>query len=391
MPVEEAQARLLALAAPLDAMTVPLAGALGRYLAQPLTALRTQPEAPISAMDGYAIRFADLPGPWRLSAAGAAGSVPTIPVGPGEAARIFTGAMLPEGSDTVVIQEEARCDGRIVTLTGDGPAATGQHVRRAGGDFSAGDALASPGTAVSPGVIALAAMGGHAALAVGGLPRVAIMTTGDELVAPGAPLSVGQIPDSNSMMLAALIAGWPAVPGKQQRIGDDRDTTAATLAALAADHDVIVTVGGASVGDHDHVRAALTSLDAPPAFWKVAMRPGKPVLAARLGDAVVLGLPGNPASAFVTAHLFVFPLLRHLAGATVPLPPVNYARLATDLPAGGTRRDYLRAVLSDGQLTPYSAQDSGFVRALATANALIIRDIAAPAARAGTLAAYLAI
>lgn len=395
LPVEEAQARLFALARPLAPTRKALTEALGHYLAEPLTALRTQPATAISAMDGYAIRFADLPGPWRQTGSIAAGQWPEASLHPGEAMRIFTGAPLPQGADTVLVQEDSFAEAGAITLTGEGPAVRGQHVRPAGGDFHVGARLAAQGQRVTAGILALAAMGGHAALPVGTAPRIAIIATGDELVDPGAPLGPGQIPESNGVMLAALLAGLPAVVTAVHRIGDDHDATVRALLDASAAHDVIVTVGGASVGDHDHVHAALTSLLTPvgaaPDFWKVAMRPGKPLMAARIGGAVVLGLPGNPASAFVTAQLFLLPLVRHLAGAASPLPPIDTARLAVDLGLGGARRDYLRAVLANGALTPCSSQDSGFVTALAAANALLIREADAPPQSAGSPVPYIAL
>lgn len=391
IPVEDAQAQLLGLAAPLGSERRPLIASLGRYLAAPLTALRTQPAAALSAMDGYAIRFADLPGPWRLTGSIAAGHWPETGIVAGESMRIFTGAPLPEGADTVLVQEDASASRDQIALSGTGPAALGQHVRPAGGDFTAGAQLAAVGAMVTPALVALAAMAGHAALDVGRAPRVAIISTGDELVDPGAPLALGQIPDSNGPMLAAILAALPAELAMVQRIGDDRAATIAAIRGAGADHDVIVTLGGASVGDHDHIHAAMTSLGAPPAFWKIAMRPGKPVLAGRVGAAVLLGLPGNPASAFVTAQLFLLPLLRHLAGAATPLPVTGHAPLATDLAAGGARRDYLRARLIDGQIAPFAGQDSGGLVSLAAANALLIREAGAPPQPAGTLAPYIAL
>ena len=391
LPVEEAQAQLFGIAEPLPGETLPLIAALGRYLAAPLVAQRTQPAADLSAMDGYAIRFADLPGPWRQTGSIAAGSFPDRPLGTRETMRIFTGAPLPTGADTVLIQEDAAASADIVALTGTGPSARGQHVRPAGSDFSSGTMLAAAGTRLAPGLIALAAMAGHAALAVGRAPRVALISTGDELVDPGAPLAPGQIPNSNAPMLAALLASVPAILGTVQRIGDDRAATIAAVRAAGATHDVIVTLGGASVGDHDHIHAAMTSLGAPPAFWKIAMRPGKPLLAGRVGDAVLLGLPGNPASAFVTAHLFLLPLIRHLAGAADPLPDVAHAALAADLEPGGPRRDYLRAVVANGTITPFGHQDSGLTTTLAAASALLIREAGAPPRAAGTMAPYIAL
>jgi molybdopterin molybdotransferase len=389
LAVEDAQARLLALAAPLPPELLRLTAALDRYLAAPLAAFRTQPASDLSAMDGYAIRFADLPGPWQQTGSIAAGSWPEQPLGTGEAMRIFTGAPLPAGADTILVQEDAATNGDNITLSGAGPAALGQHVRPAGSDFTEGAPLATVGARVTPGLIALAAMAGHAALTVGGAARVAIISTGDELVDPGAPLAPGQIPDSNTPMLTALLAGVPSEIGTVQRIGDDRTATIAAIRAASETHDVIVTLGGASVGDHDHVHAAMTSLGTPPAFWKIAMRPGKPLLAGRVGNAVLLGLPGNPASAFVTAQLFLLPLLRHLAGATTPLPAIGLATLGSDLQAGGPRRDYLRATVAEGRITALAAQDSGLVATLAAANALLIREAGAAPQAAGTPAPYI--
>jgi molybdopterin molybdotransferase len=391
LPVEVAQARMLALAAPLAATRKSLVEALHHFLAEPLVARRTQPATALSAMDGYAIRYADLPGPWRQTGHIAAGQWPTATVGAGETMRIFTGAPLPEGADTVLIQEDSADNDGLISLTGNASASMGQHIRRAGSDFMTGATLAAAGSAVTPGVIALAAMAGYAELLTGAAPRVAIITTGDELVEPGAPIGPGQIPESNGLMLTALLAGLPANVTPVRRIADDHDATVQAIHDASLTHDVIVTVGGASVGDHDHVHAALTSLKAAPDFWKVAMRPGKPLMAAQLGDAVVLGLPGNPSSAFVTAQLFLLPLIRHLAGAHDPLPRVEHAPLAAPLDGGGARRDYLRAVLNGGQLTPLSSQDSGLVSALAAANALLIREAGAAPQSAGTMAPYIAI
>ncbi|MEQ8312263.1 MAG: molybdopterin molybdotransferase MoeA [Sphingopyxis sp.] len=391
LPVEEAQARLLALRAPLAAETLALADAYGRYLTADVLALRDQPAAPLSAMDGYAIRFDDLPGPWTVTGELAAGAIPDRSVGAGEAIRIFTGALVPPGADTVVVQEDVARDGDRLTLTREGPGSRGRHIRARAADFAAGDVLLSAGTRLSPGALATAAMSGAGTIAVGARPRVAILTTGDELVPPGQPLAPGRIPDSNSIMLAAMLAGDVADAVRPVHMGDDRSTIARALKDLAAHHDVIVTVGGASVGDHDHIRGALGDAGGQLDFWKIAMKPGKPLIAGTLGDAILLGLPGNPSSAFVTATLFLLPLVRHLAGARAPLPPVQRAPLAAPLDAGGTRRDYLRARVERGRLTPIIGQESGRTLPLASANALLIRDIDAPARGAGEVADYIAI
>jgi molybdopterin molybdotransferase len=391
LPVEEAQARLLALRTPLASENIPFPESLGRYLSNDVVASRDQPAAALSAMDGYAIRFGDLPGPWSVIGETAAGTAPDRSVGPREAMRIFTGAMLPAGADTVIVQEDVARKGDGLTLTGDGPGSRGRHIRMRAADFAAGDCLLPAGTRLTPGAIAAAAMSGAGQLGVGGRPRVAILTTGDELVQPGHPLAPGQIPDSNGAMLAAMLAGEVAEAILPHHIRDDHAILAKFLKELARRHDVIVTVGGASVGDHDHVRGALEDAGGQLDFWKIAMRPGKPLIAGTIGDAVLLGLPGNPSSAFVTATLFLLPLVRHLAGARDPLPQVHRAPLAAPLAEGGTRRDYLRARLEGGRLTPLFGQESGLTLPLASANALLIRDIGVPARAAGDLADYIVI
>ncbi|WP_447953300.1 molybdopterin molybdotransferase MoeA [Sphingopyxis chilensis] len=391
LAVEEAQARLFALREPLGNQNIDFSEALGRHLSDDVVALRDQPAAPLSAMDGYAIRFGDMPGPWIIVGESAAGGAPDRSVAPGEAMRIFTGAMLPPGADTVIVQEDVVRDGGALTLARDGPGARGRHVRSRAADFAAGDRLLAAGTRLTPGAIAAAAMSGAGALGVGRRPRVAIVTTGDELVRPGHPLAPGQIPDSNGAMLAAMLAGDAEGAVLAHHVPDDRATLARILKELARRHDVIVTVGGASVGDHDHVRGALDEAGGRLAFWKIAMKPGKPLIAGTLGEAVLLGLPGNPSSAFVTATLFLLPLVRHLAGASDPLPPAHQAPLAAPLGEGGTRRDYLRARLENGRLIPMIGQESGRTLPLASANALLIRDIGAPARDAGAMADYIVI
>ena len=389
LPVEDAQARLLALRSPLSPEKVAFSESLGRYLPEDVVALRDQPAAPLSAMDGYAIRSADLPGPWTVTGEVAAGAVPERPVGPGEAMRIFTGAMLPDGADTVILQEDAAAADGQLTLTGDNPGPHGAHIRDRASDFATGDILVPVGTRLNAGAIAAAIMGGAAQLTVGTRPRVAILTTGDELVQPGRALAPGQIPDSNGTMLAAMLAPEPAVVSIPLHIRDDREILAKVLKDLARRHDVIVTVGGASVGDHDHVRGALDDAGGTLDFWKIAMRPGKPLIAGKIGDALLLGLPGNPSSAFVTATLFLLPLVRHLAGARDPLPQVHRAPLAAPLGPGGKRRDYLRARLDGGTLAPFDGQDSGRASPLAAANALVLREIGAPERAAGDIADYI--
>ena len=391
LPVEEAQARLLALRDPLLPEKISFSECFGRYTSDDILARRDQPAAPLSAMDGYAIRFADLPGPWTVIGESVAGAAPGRTVNAGEAMRIFTGAIVPEGADTVIVQEDVSADSTTLTLTGDGPATRGRHIRARATDFAAGDCLLPAGTRLTPGAIAAAAMSGADQLMVGRRPRVAILTTGDELVQAGRALTAGQIPDSNNPMLSAMLAGEPAIVSLPHHVRDDRAILAKVLKDLARRHDVIVTVGGASIGDHDHVRGALQDAGGQIDFWKIAMRPGKPLIAGTIGDAVLLGLPGNPSSAFVTATLFLLPLVRHLAGARNPLPAIHQAPLRVALDGGGGRRDYLRARLENGRLTPLIGQDSGMTLPLATANALLIRDIAAPPRNAGAMADYIVI
>lgn len=389
LPVEEAQTRLLALRAPLASEKVAFSESLGRYLSQDVVARRDQPAARLSAMDGYAIRSANLPGPWTVIGEIPAGTAPAVAVGAGQAMRIFTGAMLPDGADTVILQEDVRTANGHLTLTGDNPGSHGAHIRDRASDFATGDMLVPAGTRLNPGAIAAAIMGGAAQLTVGTRPRVAILTTGDELVQPGRALAAGQIPDSNGTMLAAMLAPEPAITSIPLHVRDDRGILAKVLKDLARRHDVIVTVGGASVGDHDHVRGALDDAGGRLDFWKIAMRPGKPLIAGMVDDALLLGLPGNPSSAFVTATLFLLPLVRHLAGARDPLPQVHRAPLAVPLGPGGARRDYLRARLDRGALTPFTGQDSGRASPLAAANALVLREIGAAERATGDMADYI--
>lgn len=379
--VTEAQQRLFALAAPVAVERVPLSDAAGRWAAEPVAALRTQPELPLSAMDGYAIRFADLPGPWRMIGESAAGRPYAGAVGAGEATRIFTGAALPDGADTILVQEEARRDGETLTLDGEGPPHIGAHVRVAGLDFTTGETLIDAGARLAPARIALAAIAGHATLPVRRRIRIGIAATGDELRTPGEALATGQLPESNGAMLAAMLASLPVELVDLGILPDRID--ALTTAFAAVDTDLLVTTGGASVGDHDLVRPALEAAGAAIDFWKVAMRPGKPVMAGRMRDTVVLGLPGNPVSAHVTALLFVLPMVAHLSGATDPLPRRRNAILGGPLPSNGPREDYIRAAHRDGQVYPADRQDSSMLRILAASDSLIVRPPHVPAAIAG--------
>ncbi|MHB2166396.1 molybdopterin molybdotransferase MoeA [Alsobacter sp. R-9] len=376
---------------PLESETVPIGAAAGRTLATPLAALRTQPPFPASAMDGYAVRAADVAAPGaRLSVIGTApaGHAFAGRVGPGEAVRIFTGAPVPEGADTVLIQENADAEnGTIVARTTE-PA--GRFVRPAGLDFRAGEELIPAGHRMTPRSQALAAAMGHATVPVRRRPRVAVLATGDELVRPGEAMRPDQIVASNVYAVAGMVVEAGGEPIDLGIATDDFASLAAAItAAEAARADVLVTLGGASVGDHDLVQSALTQRGMTLGFWRIAMRPGKPLIFGQLGTMGILGLPGNPVSSIVCAQLFLLPLLRALAGdADAGADRSEAAILGADLPANDMRQDYLRASISEGPdgrrvATPFGRQDSSMLRLLAQAQALIIRPPHAPAAKAG--------
>lgn len=373
--LEDAWDRLLALARPLGTETVPVDETVGRWLAEDLVARRTQPDADLSAMDGFAICG---PGPWRIVGESRAGAAFDSFLAPGEAVRISTGAACPDGTDSIVIVENAAVAGN--QLEAEAPI-TGEHIRRRGFDFASGDVLITRGTRVGPASLALARAAGHGTVAVAKQPVVAVLECGDELVADPAACPPGRLPASNAAMVATMVAGMADVR-RSDPLPDDRDRLAAALRA-AADADVIVTTAGASVGAHDHVRGALEDCGAHIDFWRVAIRPGKPLLVARLGDRIVLGLPGNPASSFVTAFLFLLPLLRAQQGARDPRPIAMPLRLAGDLPPGGDRREFVRARFREGRAHPIDKRDSSALRALAAADILIDRPIGTPGARAG--------
>ncbi len=387
LSIPEAQARLFALAAPLSVENVSLAHAIGRWAAEDAHARRTQPAATLSAMDGYAIRFADLPGPWTLVGESAAGRPFAGMIDAGECARIFTGAALPDGADTVLVQEEAAHEGGRVLLAGEGPLALARNTRRRGLDFIEGDRLIARGERLTAARLALAATGGHGALAVARRVRVALAATGDELVPPGSAIDALSLPESNTTMLRALLTDLPVDVVDLGILPDRLDALRDAFAG--ADVDVLVTTGGASVGDHDLVRPALEAAGGTLDFWRVALRPGKPMMAGRLGDATVVGLPGNPVSVFVTTLLFLKPLIAHLSHAVDPLPRTTRATLGEPLAANGGRQDYVRAELRDGLVFSTGLQDSSMLRALARADCLIVRPAEAPIAEAGDSAEVL--
>jgi molybdopterin molybdotransferase len=380
--VEEARMRLLQLASPLEAEKLSLSECPGRYLAQNLIALRTQPSADLSAMDGYALRYADLGSAMKVVGESAAGKPFQGQLSSGEAVRIFTGAILPPGADCVMVQEEAeRAQDRLI-LRGDGPAGKGSHIRRAGIDFMQGDILLAKGAYLNAGAVALAAMGGYGCVYVGKRPTVAIIGAGDELVPPGHNAGPAQIPSSNNVMLNALLKTVPANVQDHGIAADTLDSLAIKLAECGQ-ADIIVTSGGASVGDYDLVQKALINAGAHIDFWQVALRPGKPLMAGTLGNALVIGLPGNPTSAFVTAFLFLLPLVRHLTGSIAPWPSPMQSVTKQAISAGGPRTEYLRAIADHQGISAINKQDSGLTSTLANANALLIRDIGAPAVSPG--------
>jgi molybdopterin molybdotransferase len=390
LPLEEAQARLLALATPLPVQHVDVESCLGRILAESIVARRTQPACDLSAMDGYAVCGGDLSGPWQVIGESAAGHPSDVTVEPGQSVRVSTGAIMPAGGGAVILQEDVSRDGPLLTLTGEPPSPPGRHIRRRGMDFAEGEAVLPAGTRIGPAQLALGIAAGHRHLGVRRPPRLAIVDSGDELAGDCENCPPHQIPASNGAMLSALATS--ALPCEIARLGPVADDLGALGAAFerAARADVIVTSGGASVGDHDLIRPALAEWGATVDFWRVAIKPGKPLLVARKGAQIVLGLPGNPVSSHVTAYLFLLPLLRTLAGAAEPLPRPVSARLAAPLPAGGSRREFLRARWDGTSVERISLQDSGALSALAAANALIDRPAGAPGAEPGdTVAVYL--
>ncbi|MGA2493755.1 MAG: gephyrin-like molybdotransferase Glp [Roseiarcus sp.] len=394
MPVEEALERVLAsIAAPTEREQVALAEAYGRTLASDVVSRRIQPPSANSAMDGYALRAADAArAPARLTVVGesAAGRPFDGRLGPGEATRIFTGAPLPEGADAVAMQENARREGATVILIA--PVALGDHVRAPGGDFDAGEIVLRAGRRLSARDVALAAAADHPTLVVHRRPRVAILASGDELVAPGAGLGPAQIVSSNTFAVAGIVVAAGGAPIDLGIAADDPTALAESLAqAIAQRADVLVTLGGASVGDHDLTQQALVDAGMELGFWRVGMRPGKPLIHGRLGATIVLGLPGNPTSSTLCALLFLRPLIRALLGdPDAGADPSEPARLALALPANGPRKDYMRATLvrDAGGLDlarPIANQDASLVQAFARADALLVREPNARGAAAGEM------
>jgi len=388
LSVHEAHARVIAAFSPLPAEMVSVADSAGRVLATAPKARLTQPPADLSAMDGYAVRAEDVPAaPTTLTLVGeaAAGGSYDHALKPGEAVRIFTGGPLPMGADSIVIQEDTEAKGDRITIL-EAPV-QGRHVRKAGLDFSAGDSPLAPGRTLSTRDVALAAAMNLPWLTVHRKPRVAILSTGDELVMPGEPVGRNQIVSSSGLAVAALVRGWGGDPTLFDIARDDAALIQDRIAA-GAQHDILITLGGASVGDHDLVQDALKAQGFTMDFWKIAMRPGKPLMFAARDRARVLGLPGNPVSTMVCSLLFLKPAMERMMGQAGDMPSTVPARLVVDVKANDQRQDYVRSRAGrqpDGSLVvePHKVQDSSMLSVLAWCNALLIRPPHDPARKAG--------
>jgi len=383
--VDEAVQRITRTFSSLPSEKIALADALGRVLARDAIAPLDQPPAPMSAMDGYAVKSADARVGAELTVIGeaAAGHPYDGHVGAGQAVRIFTGGVVPEGADAVVLQEDVELRGKIVRIRETQP--PGENVRERGLEFRIGDVLLQRGRRLSARDIAVLASADFAQLEVTRKPRVAVVATGDELTRPGEPRAPGGIVASSTYAVQAMVREWGGEP-IDLGIVPDRIDELARLPAATREMDLIITLGGASVGDHDLIQKALAPHGFTLDFWKIAMRPGKPLIFGRLNEAPLLGLPGNPVSSMVCAIIFVRPAIAAMLGA----PNKNLirtARLTVALKANGKRQDYIRAKLkvSDGRLTaePFALQDSSMQKVFAHADALIIRPVDAPAAIAG--------
>ena len=392
LSVEDALARILADAPPLSAVEVELAEAHGRVLATDLAARRTQPPDAVSAMDGYAVRAADVvSAPTKLKVVGevAAGKPLNHVIKAGEAARIFTGGVVPQGADAVIVQEQTSRDGAIVTMQN--ASTVGKNIRPQGLDFKEGEVLFRKGYRLSSRDLGLVAAMNHPKVPVHRKPKVAIFATGDELLPPGSTPGPGQIIYSNGFALMALLRAEGAEVVDLGIVPDRLDdTVAAVQRAKAINADVLVTTGGASVGDYDLVQSAFASEGMKLAFWKIAMRPGRPLMNGRLGPMHVLGLPGNPVSSYVCALLFVVPLLRKLSGRSDFATDLERAVLGADMTENDERADYVRATLAPGKpglpvVTPFHVQDSSTMGRLSRADCLVIRAPYAPAVSKGTL------
>jgi len=388
LSVEEALARVLTTFASLAAEQVSVADALGRVLAEDVIARVTQPPVAVSAMDGYAVRAADvqmIPATLQVVGAAPAGGAYSATLKPGEAVRILTGGPVPAGADTIVIQENVEAKGTTITVL-EG-AAVGRYIRPAGLDFKSGDVGIEAGRRLGARDVGLAAAMNVPWISVHRRPRIAVLATGNEIVMPGDPLGPNQIVSSNALALMSAIAAWGGEPINLGIAQDTRESLQA-LAAGAKGADLLVTTGGASVGEHDLVQSALSERGLAVDFWKIAMRPGKPLIFGRLGDTPLLGFPGNPVSSMVCAIIFLRPAMDRMLGLEDDAEPPASAKLGRDLAPNDSRQDYLRSRIaraSDGELvaTPFEVQDSSMLSRLAQADCLVIRPPRAPAAKAG--------
>ncbi len=378
LAMEDAQAQLMALVKPDAARTVAVEDAAGLCLAQPLLAARTQPASDLSIMDGYAVAGS---GPWRLIGESRGGAPFGRALPAGDAVRIATGAVVPEMADCVVMQELIERKGDRLENTGDVPE-PGQYVRKAGADFTQGDLLLEPGVRLGAAQIALVRMAGHGRVTAYPSPTVDVIECGDELRADPTDCAPHELPATNGAMLAIMAREAGGIPKRHGPIPDDLDRLVGAIEQACG--RLTVVSGGASVGDHDLVRPALEALGAKLAFWRIAMKPGKPLMVATLGERIVLGLPGNPVSSFVTGFHFMQPAIRALGGDGAPLARTFAAPLAAELPPGGPRREFLRAVWRDGAVQPLPDQASSALHALATADVLIDRACHAGEVKRGT-------
>ena len=385
--VDEARARILAGLHPTPAEIVALANAWNRVTSGPVIARLTQPPSDVSAMDGYALRAADggLRAPLRVIGAAPAGHPFEGAVGPGQTVRLFTGSVVPLGADAILLQEDTERSGDTVIVTE--AVVAGRHIRRAGQDFSLGDTVIPSGRKMTARDVGLAAASNHPWVSVHRRPRVAILATGDEIAMPGEPIPTGSIVSSNSHALAALVRAMGGDPTVLPIAQDTREAVAA-VADQVAGFDLLVTTGGASVGDHDLVISGLQTRGLVVDFWQIAMRPGKPLLFGMMGAVPVLGLPGNPVSALVCGALFLLPALALMQGLPAGPPPTVSAVLGSALKQNDHRADHLRStVATDEQgrlvVTPFPVQDSAMLRRLALADALVLRAPHAPALPAG--------
>lgn len=385
--VSQAQSHLFNLVTPLSSETVPLIKAAGRVLANDVFAKRDQPPFAASAMDGYALKSLEVErhAMFKVVGEAAAGHAFTGTVGPGQAIRIFTGAPVPQDTDFIVIQEDTQQTGDVMTITGN--PGNRDNIRPAGGDFSVGTTLQAP-RILSPQDVALLASMNVPNVAVVRKPVVALISTGDELVMPGETPGPDQIIASNTFGLKAMLESHGAI-ARLLPIARDTMSSLRTAFDMAAGADLVITIGGASVGDHDLVGKVAGDLGMERAFYKVAMRPGKPLMAGKLNGSAMVGLPGNPVSAMVCGYLFILPMIRAMQGLGSELQPLRQAALTSALGQNGPRQHYLRAVIENGCVSVFDNQDSSLLTVLAQANALLVRPPNDPERAKGDLVSYL--